>query len=280
MEAHQAPAQPGRGHHKGHHGGGRTAGHTQLRQTRPATNERGREHQPNARGNQQRVERCDRIAHPAQHGRGQQKHEQAGHGNQDDAGVLRGVLQNVGRSAQRTQHGAGKAAAEHRHKHTKHHAHGERGTGHGTHTVDLACTPGLANQHRGARTQPDHEGDEKEHDREETRDRRQRFHAQHLTEVDVVERARERLQDVARQHGSEEHRKHTPKRACARRGRTGRLLRRPHCLHSTTQQPDPANNAKHPQAKVLPTRQSASGRPQTARVRPPRNLPVIPPWRS
>lgn len=88
----------------------------------------------------------------------------------------------------------------------------------GPHLVGFARTPGLTDEHGGARAQPHDEGNEKEHHREKHRDGGQRVDPDHLAEVDIVDGAEQRLQNVAQQHRREEDEERPPKGRGIRHG--------------------------------------------------------------
>ena len=191
--------------------------HAQLRQAEPAANEGRRQHQPDRRRQREGAQRRARIAHAAHHRRSQQVDEQARHGIEHDAGVERGVLQDVGRRAEPPQQRVSERATQQRHRQAHDEAHGERGAGNSLDRLGLLGAPRLPDQHRRTGPQPDDEGDEEEQDREERRHRGECLHAQHVAHIDVVERARQRLQDVGQDQRAEKCNECSPQRASSRR---------------------------------------------------------------
>jgi hypothetical protein len=63
-------------------------------------------------------------------------------------------------------------------------------------------------------TQPDDKGDEEKHRREEHRSGRECIDPDHLSDIDAVYGAEQRLQDVAQHHRREEAQNCLPKRWC------------------------------------------------------------------
>jgi hypothetical protein len=86
---------------------------------------------------------------------------------------------------------------------------GDGGARHLLHLGDVPGAIGLPDQHRGARGEPDDERHQQEHDWKEGRNRRQRFDAEQLADIDAVGGARQRLQDVA-QHQRQQEDEETP----------------------------------------------------------------------
>jgi hypothetical protein len=128
-------------------GGDRAAGHAELRQAAPAAYQRRCDDQADHGGNAQCVERVHGVAHAAQHGGGQQVDEEAGPGNHHDAGVERGIGQDVGRRAQGAEQRPGEDAAEQGDQQAEGQAHAERGAGNRLDLAGVARPPGLAYQH-------------------------------------------------------------------------------------------------------------------------------------
>ena len=200
-------------HRKRHQPGHRRAHHAQLRQAAPAADQRWRQHQANAGGQHQRVQRRQRVAHAAQQLRVKDEHQQQRHGQHHHAGVGHGVGQHLGRRAQRLQHLFGEQLAQHRRRDADQPSQPQRGAGNRLHLGRLTRAPGLADQHRSARAHANDERDEEKHDGEHARHRRQRLRAQHLPDVDRVDAARQRLQDVGQHHGAEERQVNAPQGA-------------------------------------------------------------------
>jgi hypothetical protein len=171
-------------------GRGRRAGHPQLRQAPPAANERGGQHARHRRRQQQRVKRSHGVTHATHQLREQDEHQQARHRQHHHACIADGNGQHVRRCTQHAQQHLGEGAADHSHESAKQQSQAQRRAGDGLDLVRLARAPGLANQHRRARADPDDQGDEEEHDREHPRHCRERTRPQHLPDEHVVKRPR------------------------------------------------------------------------------------------
>ena len=111
---------------------------------------------------------------------------------------------------------ARKQAAEHRRNQTHQRAQGQGRTGNHLDQPGFLGTPCLADQHRRAGPQADHQGDKEKHDGEHARHRRQRLGAEHLPDVDTVEGAGKTLQEVGQHHGCQKDQVDLPQRALHR----------------------------------------------------------------
>ena len=279
----QVPGRPRHRHNEAHTRRIRPAGHAHLRQPHPAADQRRGHQQADSSGNQQRAQRGGGVAHATQHGGDQQKCKHAGRGNQHDAGVFRGAGQDVGRCAQGAQHGLGERAAKQRHHNTCTNAHAEGGARNRLHALGLFRAPGLPDQHRSARAQTDHECNQKKQHREERRHRGHGTHAQHLAQVNVVDRARQRLQDVADDHGHQKGRVDPPKHwrhwgcwvGCCRQGGLPVFDR----LMPKRRRPAVSSDAfAHPPASLQSTLQTLPDPPQTGHGWLLQNPPHAPRW--
>jgi hypothetical protein len=173
---------------------------------------------PDDRGHGQRQQRRHGIADAAHQGREQDEGERQRHRDHHDARVGSRGIENVVGRGERRQKLAAEQPAEQRDQTRDQQGHGERGTGNGLDLADLACTPGLADQDAGARADPHHEGDEEEHDGKEHGNRGERADTDHLAEIDAVDGAEQRLQNVAQHHRRKEDQERLSQRQDFRHG--------------------------------------------------------------
>ncbi|MNS03953.1 hypothetical protein D3C72_353010 [compost metagenome] len=202
--ADQAPCQQPHRHQVTHQPGNRRTLNPHRRKTQPPANQRRRQRQSHTGRHHQRQQRRQRIAHPAQQLREQHEHQQRRHDPQHHMGIRHRIVQHIRRRPQPHQRRPRKHTPHHRRHQPDQHPQQQRRPGNRLHQMRLPRPPRLPDQHPRASAEADHQGDEEKHDGEHPRHRRQRLGAEHLADVDAVDRAGHGLQEVRQDHGGEE----------------------------------------------------------------------------
>jgi len=208
----QEPGEPDQRQQEGEDRGDGAALDAELRQAEAAPDQHRRDGEADRRRERQRIERRHGIADAAHHRREEQEDEEAGHGDEHDARIAGRGGQDVGGRADEREDPAREQPAEGRDEEAEQDGNGQRRAGDALHLVEFLCAEGLADQDRGAGAEADDEGDEEEQDREEGRDGGERVDADHLAEIDIVDRARQRLQDIGGDHRDQEEEEGPPER--------------------------------------------------------------------
>lgn len=128
-------------------------------------------------------------------------------------GIRHRIVQHIPRRPQPHQRRPRKHTAQHRRHQADQQAQQQRRPGNRLHQMRLPRAPRLANQHPGARTEADDQGDKEKHDGKHARHRRQGLGAEHLADVNAVDGAGHGLQEIRQHHRREEQQVGFPERA-------------------------------------------------------------------
>ena len=186
------------------------------RQPEPAEDQCRGQQQAYRRGHHQRQQRRNRVTDPAQNLGKQNKHQQQRHDQHHHAGIAHRLFEHVHRRAQCLQGRPRQQAAQYRRQQADQCTEGQRSTRDLLDHRRFPRPPGLADQHRRARPQADHQGNKEEHDGKHPRHRRQRLSTQQLPDIDPVKGAGEALQKVGQHHGRQKDQVDPPQRPLRR----------------------------------------------------------------
>jgi hypothetical protein len=138
-----------------------------------------------------------------------------------DTRVGDGLIEDVRRRGECDHKIAGEHRSEQRDDCGKQQRDTQRRAGGRLGLVEVVGAERLPDQDGSAGAEPHHQRNEGEHDGEEHAHCGERVDADHLAEIDVVDGAEQRLQDVARHHRQEEKEKAFPERRRVGQGEAG-----------------------------------------------------------
>ena len=188
----------------GDQGGRGRAGDAQARQRTPAEDEQRVQGDVQSHAEQQEQERRPGIARAAQHHHQEAVAEEEGQGEEDDAQVGQRQRQGVGGHADQPQQLRCDGVTQQRHQGGKAEEEAGAGADHALGAVDVARADGLADQNRCGHADAEDGAEQEEQDGVGVGRGGERGLAEVVADPDRIDRAVERLQHVAGQHGQGE----------------------------------------------------------------------------